>query len=136
LQQTGTKLIGVQHHHAHIASCMGENHLDGKVIGFSHDGTGYGTDGRIWGGEVLVADYSGFERVAHFDYVPLPGGAAAIHEPWRMALSYLHHHYGAELFEFEIPFLSALDRKKANFILEMVRKNLNSPLTTSCGRLF
>jgi hydrogenase maturation protein HypF len=136
LQQTGTKLIGVQHHHAHIASCMGENHLDGKVIGFSLDGTGYGTDGHIWGGEVLVADYSGFERVAHFDYVPLPGGAAAIHEPWRMALSYLHHHYGTELFQFDIPFLSALDRKKADFILGMIGRKLNSPLTSSCGRLF
>ncbi len=115
---------------------MAENYLDGKVIGFSLDGTGYGTDGHIWGGEVLVADYSGFERAAHFDYVPLPGGAAAIHEPWRMALSYLHHHYGADLFKFDIPFLRALDRKKANFILGMIEKKLNSPVTSSCGRLF
>ena len=136
LQQTGTKLIGVQHHHAHVASCMAENHLEGKVIGFSLDGTGYGADGHIWGGEVLVADYSGFERAAHFDYVPLPGGAAAIHEPWRMALSYLHHHYGSVLWDFDVPFLRALDRKKANFILGMIEKNVNSPLTSSCGRLF
>jgi hydrogenase maturation protein HypF len=84
----------------------------------------------------LIADYSGFERAAHFDYVPLPGSAAAIHEPWRMALSYLHNHYGADLFKFDIPFLRALDRKKANFILGMIEKSVNSPLTSSCGRLF
>jgi hydrogenase maturation protein HypF len=136
LAQTGKRLIGVQHHHAHIASCMAENHIEGKVIGFSLDGTGYGTDGHIWGGEVLVADFSGFERAAHFEYVPLPGGAAAIHEPWRMALSYLHHHYGAELFQSDVPFLRILDRKKADFVLGMIEKKINSPLTSSCGRLF
>src|SRR5262249_42647999 len=81
--------IGVQHHHAHIASCMAENHLVGKVIGVAFDGTGYGTDGKIWGGEFLVADYQGFERRAHLRYVPLPGGDAAVRQPWRMAMSYL-----------------------------------------------
>jgi hydrogenase maturation protein HypF len=136
LQQTATKLIGVQHHHAHIASCMAENHLNEKVIGFSLDGTGYGTDGHIWGGEVLVADYAAFERAFHFDYVPLPGGAAAIHEPWRIALSYLHHHYGSELWKWNVPFLNALDRKKADLLLNMIDKKINSPLTSSCGRLF
>ena len=70
LQQSGVKLVGVQHHHAHIASCMAENHLEGRVIGFALDGTGYGTDGNIWGGEVLVAGYEDFERAAHFEYVP------------------------------------------------------------------
>ncbi len=93
LQQSGMKLVGVQHHHAHIASCMAENHLEGRVIGFALDGTGYGTDGNIWGGEVLIAGYEDFERAAHFEYVPLPGGAAAIREPWRMAVSYLAHHF-------------------------------------------
>ena len=136
LAQSDQRLIGVQHHHAHIASCMAENHLDGKVIGFALDGTGYGTDGHIWGGEVLVADYSGFERAAHFDYVPLPGGSAAIHEPWRMALSYLHHHYGGDLWKLDLPFLRAVDRKRAEFIVGMIEKKLNSPLTSSCGRLF
>jgi len=136
LQQSDIRLIGVQHHHAHIASCMAENHLDDKVIGFSLDGTGYGTDGHIWGGEVLVADFAGFDRAFHFDYVPLPGGAAAIHEPWRMALSYLHHHYGADFWNFDIPFLKALDRKKADIVVSMIEKKLNSPLTSSCGRLF
>lgn len=136
LQHTGKKLIGVQHHHAHIASCMAENHLDGKVIGFSLDGTGYGTDGHIWGGEVLLADFTEFERAFHFDYVPLPGGAAAIHEPWRMAISYLHHHYGSDLWSLELPFLKAIDRKKSDLVLQMITKRLNSPLTSSCGRLF
>ena len=97
LRQEGTKLVGVQHHHAHIASCMAENHLEGRVIGIALDGTGYGTDGKIWGGEVLVAGYDGFERRAHLEYVPLPGGAAAIREPWRMAVSYLMHHLRARV---------------------------------------
>jgi hydrogenase maturation protein HypF len=135
-ERTGKKLIGVQHHHAHIASCMAENHLDGKVIGFSLDGTGYGTDGHIWGGEVLVADYREFTRAMHFEYVPLPGGAAAIHEPWRMALSYLHRHYGAEYKKLDIPFIQKLDQKKADLLTAMIERNLNSPLTSSCGRLF
>ncbi len=88
--------IGVQHHHAHIASCMAENHLSGKVIGVAFDGTGYGTDGKIWGGEFLAADFLGFERRAHLRYVPLPGGDAAVRQPWRMALSYLRDAFGAE----------------------------------------
>ena len=86
--------IGVQHHHAHIASCMAENHLSGKVIGVAFDGTGYGTDGKIWGGEFLVADFTGFERRAHLRYVPLPGGDAAVRQPWRMAMSYLRDALG------------------------------------------
>jgi hydrogenase maturation protein HypF len=136
LAQTGKQLIGVQHHHAHIASCMAENHLDGKVIGFSLDGTGYGTDGKIWGGEVMLADSKEFERVAHFEYVPLPGGAAAIREPWRMAVSYLHHHYGREFLHLNVPFLKNVDIKRAELVLSMVEKKIHSPLTSSCGRLF
>jgi hydrogenase maturation protein HypF len=129
-------LIGVQHHHAHIASCMAENHLDGKVIGFALDGTGYGADGRIWGGEVLVADYRDFERAAHFDYVPMPGGEMAIREPWRMAVSFLFHHFGRDFLNFRIPFLQSLDRPKTDFLMQMIEKEVNSPLTSSCGRLF
>ena len=80
-------LIAVQHHHAHIAACMAEHALEGPVIGLSLDGTGYGTDGKIWGGEVLIARrLDSFDRFAHLDYVPMPGGEAAIREPWRMAL--------------------------------------------------
>jgi hydrogenase maturation protein HypF len=136
LQQSGTRVVGVQHHHAHIASCMAENHLDGQVIGFALDGTGYGTDGHIWGGEVLVADYQNFERAAHFEYVPLPGGAAAIHEPWRMAVSYLAHHFGRDFLKLDIPFVRQLEHAKTNLLLRMIEQRINSPLTSSCGRLF
>ncbi|MGD0824040.1 MAG: carbamoyltransferase HypF [Terriglobales bacterium] len=136
LEQSGVELVGVQHHHAHIASCMAENHLDGRVIGFALDGTGYGTDGKIWGGEVLLAGYEDFERAAHFEYVPLPGGAAAIREPWRMAVSYLAQHFGREFLKLDIPFVRQLDRRKVEFLLRMMEQGVNSPLTSSCGRLF
>ncbi len=135
-QRGGAQLVGVQHHHAHVASCMAENHLDGKVIGFALDGTGYGTDGQIWGGEVLIADYCGFKRTAHFEYVPLPGGAAAIREPWRMAVSYLAHHFGQGFLGLDIPFVRQLDKPKTNLILRMIEQKINTPLSSSCGRLF
>ncbi len=136
LQQSGVKLVGVQHHHAHIASCMAENHLEGRVIGFALDGTGYGADGNIWGGEALIAGYEGYERAAHFEYVPLPGGAAAIHEPWRMAVSYLSHHFGREFLKLDIPFVRQLNRPRVELLLRMIEQGVNSPLTSSCGRLF
>ena len=136
LQQSGTPLVGVQHHHAHIASCMAENHLEGKVIGFALDGTGYGTDGLVWGGEVLIADYEDFERAAHFEYVPLPGGAAAIREPWRMAVSYLAHHFGRDFLKLDIPFVRRQESHKTELLLRMIDQKVNSPLTSSCGRLF
>ncbi len=136
LAQTGIERVGVQHHHAHVASCMAENHLEGKVIGIALDGTGYGTDGHIWGGEVLVADYRDFERAAHFAYVPMPGGAAAIHEPWRMAVSYLSHHFGEAFVDLRIPFVERLDRVRAEVVMRMMKRGVNSPLTSSCGRLF
>jgi len=136
LQQSGAQLLGVQHHHAHIASCMAENHLEGRVIGFALDGTGYGTDGHIWGGEILTAAYENFERAAHFEYVPMPGGAAAIREPWRMAVSYLVHHFGREFLGLSIPFVRQLDMAKTELLLRMTAHKVNSPLTSSCGRLF
>ncbi len=136
LAQKGVRLIGVQHHHAHIAACMAENHLEGRVIGFSLDGTGYGMDGRIWGGEALVAQYDGFERAGHFAYVPLPGGAAAIREPWRMALSHLQDAFGDAALDLDIPFTRAIDRRKAEFVSKMIAQQINAPLTSSCGRLF
>jgi hydrogenase maturation protein HypF len=136
LGQVGMKRVGVQHHHAHIASCMAENHLDGRVMGFALDGTGYGLDGNVWGGEVLVCDYRGFERLAHLQYIPMPGAAAAIVEPRRMAISYLFHHFGRELWALDIPFVRGLNRRRTETLLEVIERGVNSPLTSSTGRLF
>jgi hydrogenase maturation protein HypF len=93
----GVETVGVQHHHAHIASCMADNGIRGPVIGVAMDGTGYGTDGAIWGSEFMLADFGGFERRAHLRYVPLAGGDAAVRQPWRSALSYLRDAFGGEL---------------------------------------
>ena len=93
----GLPTIGVQHHHAHLASCMLENGLDGETIGVCFDGTGYGTDGAIWGGEFLAGGYGGFERRAHLRYIPLAGGDAAVREPWRPALAYLMDTLGPDV---------------------------------------
>jgi hydrogenase maturation protein HypF len=134
--QEGMQSLGVQHHHAHIASCMAENHLNGKVMGIVLDGTGYGTDGAVWGGEVLLADYNDFERAAHFEYIPLPGGAAAIREPWRMAVSYLTRNYGKDLRALDLPFLKTIDARKLHVVQQMIDREIHSPRTSSCGRLF
>jgi hydrogenase maturation protein HypF len=136
LDQRDRALVGVQHHHAHIASCMAENHLDGAVIGFALDGTGYGTDGHIWGGEVLIASYKEFTRAAHLDFVPMPGGAAAIREPWRMAISYLARYFGSDFRKMGLPFLDQVDAKRIDLVTRMIERRVNSPLTSSCGRLF
>ncbi|MGC1969119.1 MAG: hypothetical protein WA673_21840, partial [Candidatus Acidiferrales bacterium] len=136
LGQKGVRVVGVQHHHAHIASCLAENGVEGRVIGLVLDGTGYGTDGNIWGGEALIGDYGRFERAAHFAYVPMPGGAAAIHEPWRMAVSYLAQAFGEDFLGLDIPFVQRLERGRAELILRMMDQRVNSPLTSSCGRLF
>jgi hydrogenase maturation protein HypF len=126
--------IAVQHHHAHIASCMAENHLRGKVIGVALDGTGYGTDGKIWGGEFLLADFAGFERRAHFRYVALPGGDAAVRQPWRMALSYLRDAFGADLPD--VACLRDVPAKTLALVDRMIATGLQTVETSSCGRLF
>jgi len=128
--------IEVQHHHAHVAACMAENHLDEKVIGIAFDGTGYGTDGNSWGGEFLVADLSGFERINHFDYYRLPGGDQAVKEPWRIAVALLYKYYGADLLKMDIPFLKEVPKSKLNLVLQALEKRINAPLTSSAGRLF
>jgi hydrogenase maturation protein HypF len=115
---------------------MAENHLEGRVIGFALDGTGYGTDGRIWGGEVLLADYLDFERAAHLAYVPLPGGAAAIREPWRMAVSHLWASFGPDLLKLPISLFRQIPQTRVLTVLQMMERQVNSPLTSSCGRLF
>ena len=129
------RLIAVQHHHAHIAACMAEHGIEGQVIGLSLDGTGYGTDGRIWGGEVLVSGLEGFDRFAHLDYVPMPGGEAAIREPWRMALGHLHA-AGFDIESDEVLAVVGVKRQDARVIGRMIERGLNAPLTSSCGRLF
>jgi hydrogenase maturation protein HypF len=136
LARQGVELVGIQHHHAHIVACMAENHLDEKVIGIALDGTGYGRDGAIWGGEVLLADYTDFERAAHFEYLPLPGGAAAIHEPWRTAISYLTKHYGKDLGGIDVPLLRTIEARKLSVVQQMIDRQIHSPRTSSCGRLF
>jgi len=136
MKQEGVCKVGVQHHHAHIASCMAENSMSGRVIGLAMDGSGYGTDGTIWGGEILLADFQSFERVGHFQNVPLPGGEAAIREPWRMAVAYLYHAFGKDFLRLPIDFVRGLDRRQADIILTMIERGINSPQTSSCGRLF
>ena len=131
----GLRLVAVQHHHAHIAGCMAEHGIEGPVIGLSLDGTGYGNDGRIWGGEVLVSRLESFERFAHLDYVPMPGGEAAIREPWRMALGALHA-AGFQIESEEVLAAVGVKQQDAHVIGRMIERGLNTPLTSSCGRLF
>jgi len=129
----GLRFIAVQHHHAHIAANMAEHGLQGPVIGLSLDGTGYGTDGRIWGGEVLICHLDCFERFAHLDYTPMPGGEAAIHEPWRMAFAYL---VAAGFSEGEATELVGASDQEARVVSRMIDRGINTPYTSSLGRLF
>jgi len=128
--------IGVQHHHAHIASCLADNEIKGEVIGVAFDGLGLGTDGKLWGGEFFVADFLEAERIAHLEYVPMPGGAKAIREPWRMAAVYLHRAFGDDFLNLEIPFVKNLNKGAWKTIRQMITTETNSPLTSSMGRLF
>jgi hydrogenase maturation protein HypF len=134
--QKNIPLFRVQHHHAHIASCMAENDLDEEVIGISLDGTGYGTDGNIWGGEFLTADLKSFHRHSHFGYIPLPGGDKAIDEPWRTAFSYIYRCMGANFDYDSLPVFKALGNAKLLQVREMIDKKVNSPLSSGAGRLF
>jgi hydrogenase maturation protein HypF len=129
-------LVPVQHHYAHIVSCLAENGAAGPAVGIALDGTGYGTDGRIWGGELMTADYQGFQRRAHFEYLPLPGGAAAIQRPYRIAAGYLYALLGAEALRPDLPGFKGMDEYEIDVIKKQVESGLNTPLTSSCGRLF
>ncbi len=132
----GLRVVKVQHHYAHIVSCIAENNIKEKVIGVAYDGTGYGDDGNIWGGEFLLCDLKEYLRVGHLKYYPLPGGDKAIMEPWRMAYSYLYSIYGSRAKKIDIDFNRRMDYDKLSIIEKMIDKNINSPLTSSCGRLF
>ncbi len=136
-EERGLPLEPVQHHHAHIASCMIENGLRDRVIGIACDGTGYGADGTVWGCEVITADLTGFRRRAHLKYIPMPGGEAAIKEPWRMAAAYLYIAFGPEFAdELKIDFCRRLPREKWDFLRQMIERDVNCPLASSAGRLF
>lgn len=136
LEESGLRPIGVQHHHAHIASCMADNGLDGRVIGVAFDGTGYGTDGKIWGGEFLVCDFAGFERRGHLRYVPLPGGDNAVRQPWRSALAYLEAAFGSGAASLPLPLFRDVAPKRVAFVNTMIAKRIQVIETSSCGRLF
>jgi hydrogenase maturation protein HypF len=135
-KQQHIPVIQVQHHHAHIVSCMAEHGLSGPVLGLSCDGTGYGPDGAIWGGEILIVDEHEFERAGHLAYVPMPGGSAAIKEPWRMAVSYLQDTYGDKFRELDLPWLHEIEDQKIRILCEIMSKRINCPSTSSLGRLF
>lgn len=141
LSQKGMEAVGVQHHHAHIASCMAENGIDEDVIGIAFDGTGYGTDGSIWGGEFLTANFEAFKRAAHFKYLPLPGGDKAVKEPWRMAVSYLYDILKdkgevVNLLKKRNGSISQIQEKEIGLVIKMIEKGINSAMTSSAGRLF
>ncbi len=130
-ERSGIDLLAVQHHHAHMASCMAENGLTEPVLGVAFDGTGYGSDGAIWGGEFLLGDYGRFQRAAHLRYVGMAGGDRAIREPWRMAAAHLR--------DAEVEFAPLAARRlpgEWRTIQRMLERRLNSPLTSSMGRLF
>ena len=138
LKQEGIKRIGIQHHYAHTASVMAEKGIKTKVIGVSFDGTGYGTDGNLWGGEILIADINGFKRAGHFKYIPLPGGDVAIKEPWRTSVSCIKDIAGDEAMHYleSIGFVKKYGAEKLKDILKIIDKRPFSPLSSGAGRLF
>ena len=145
LGESGIKLIPVQHHHAHIASCLADNGLESPVIGVAFDGTGMGADGNIWGGEFLVADYRNFRRAGHLEYLPLPGGAAAIKRPYRTAIGYILTLLGenalnaviaSEAKQSQLASIGQVTEVEVEVIKRQIERRINSPLSSSMGRLF
>ncbi len=154
LGDSGINTIGIQHHHAHIASCMADNSIESPVIGVVLDGTGWGPDGNIWGGEFMVADYNSFNRIGHLEYLPLPGGDAATKRPYRITVAYLLKLLGENVLEKAISLSqsikyqekgnrephttlsSIINNTEINIIRSQIERELNSPLTSSMGRLF
>jgi len=138
LRQDGIKKFGIQHHYAHVASVMAERGIKEKVIGVSFDGTGYGTDGSLWGGEFLVADIRGLKRAGHLKYVPLPGGETSVREPWRIAVSYIQNVAGEETMFYlkSIGFVERYGDETVGTLLKVINNRQFSPLSSGAGRLF
>ncbi len=128
-EEKGLRRIRVQHHHAHIASVIEDRDIEGPVIGIAYDGTGYGSDGTLWGSEIMIADKQQFRRMAHFSNFPLPGGESAIKDVWKIGLSLLHQRYGRD-----VPLMTG--EKGKDMVCEIIEKNINSPMTCSIGRIF
>ncbi|MFA6403353.1 MAG: carbamoyltransferase HypF [Salinivirgaceae bacterium] len=129
-------LVKIQHHHAHVASVMAVNQLDTDVIGVSFDGTGLGIDGKTWGAEFMLANLTDFDRLFHFEEMPLPGGDKTSKEPWRMALSYLYSVFGDNIREMDLPVINTIERSKIDGVIQMLEKRVNTPMASSAGRLF
>ncbi len=132
--ELGLPLYKIQHHHAHAVAVMAEHKLEKPVLAVILDGTGYGSDHTIWGGEILQVDLRSFKRLGNLQPIPLPGGDAAAQEPWRMALSLLYQLFGPDCRNMEI--LQSIDPAKRNILVQMLQNRFNAPLTSSCGRLF
>lgn len=136
-ENSGIETVGIQHHRAHVASCMVENGIYSDVIGVCFDGLGFGEDGNIWGGEFFVVkDLTEFSRFTFIDYVKMPGGDKAINEPLRMAISYLYKVYGNDFRQLNLPILNEISKEKIKILISLIDTNVNSPLTSSAGRLF
>lgn len=136
VQKLNVPVTMVQHHHAHIASSMAEHGIDEKVIGVSFDGTGYGDDGNIWGGEFFICDLADYERVNHFEYIMQPGGDVVTKYPWRMMTAYMHHYFGKDAVSKYSSLYKGIDEFSLQTVQDMLTNKLNSPLTSSAGRLF
>jgi hydrogenase maturation protein HypF len=136
LAQQGVRTIGVQHHHAHIASAMAEDRIEGPVIGIAYDGTGFGTDGTTWGGEILIADYEKLERFATFRPILLAGGDQAIRQPWRIALALLDDTYGGDAPLASLPLFREISLQMVTQVRLMIDRNLNTTPARGVGRLF
>ncbi len=136
IQQDRAEIIGVQHHYAHILSCMAENGIYDEVTGISWDGTGYGEDGTLWGGEFLACNTGGFQRRYHFRQIRLLGGEKAVREPRRIALAVLFDIFNEGALEMDIPTLRAFDRRELSLLWLAYNRNINTPVSSSVGRLF
>ncbi len=135
-RQTLAPVIGIQHHHAHMAAVMAEHHLEEPCIGIILDGTGYGNDGTVWGGEILIGDIRSFSRWAWLEPVPMPGGEIAVREPWRMALSQVWNAFGEEALTLPLPCWQNRTLEEIKLVAQVMANNVHAPLTSSCGRLF